>query len=163
MNRKLYPNVPVSDVVAAAFFLSKGVSSSVEYLYTVFDVLAWEDIADVFTCGEYLVKTDMSRALEWYKYGHTMPDGEQVLGVSMDLETGAPIDYYRATPRGVTKTGADGVDVDTAVCGYLCFPEDMKELLREFPFKSDIRAYSINQNRTVVEYVRTWGPLHVPS
>jgi hypothetical protein len=156
MNRKLYPNVPVANAVAAAFLLSKGITGSVEFVRTIFNASTGEDVADMFKCGDYWVKTDTKSVLEWYKEGYTTPDGESIYGVSMDVETGDVVDYYRTRDGIIEKTGALGAVTTSCLCTYTELPQDVQALLVDFPFKGDIILYSEKPYGHIVEYTRTW-------
>lgn len=123
---------------------------------TVHNATTGEDIADMFRSGVYWVKTDTRTVLEWYKEGYTTPEGEEVFGCSLDLDSGEPIDVYRIVSGGIEKTGVDGNVTFTAVRTYDALPESVQELLRDFPFKDSIMVYSEKPYGHIVEYVRTW-------
>lgn len=158
MNRALVPGVPVSKEAAFDFLRSKGVEGSPHYERTVHNATTGEDIADMFRSGGYWVKTDMRTVLEWYREGYTTPEGEDVFGCSLDLESAKPIDVYRVTSRGIEKTAPNGEVTLTVLLHhrYTELPEVVQDLLRDFPFKDSIVLYSEKPYGHIVEYTRTW-------
>lgn len=156
MDRALVPGVPVSKESAVTFLLNKGVSGVTRYERTIFNVDAYEDTADLFICGDYWVKTALKEVLEWYKEGYTTPEGEVVYGVSLDLDTGEPLDVYRVSAAGISKVRPDGGITTTLNIGYELLPPDVQEKLKEFPFKDSIAVYSEKPYGRFIEYKRAW-------
>lgn len=154
MNRALFPGVPVSKQSAMDFLRGKGIYGSVIYSSTVFDVGAYTDIADIFTCGEYLVKTSIETVLEFYMVDHSL--AVDSLGVSLDLITSAPLEMYYMRNGCIEKPRPDGGTTITSPTDFAGLPPDVQLLLAEFPFKDTIKWYSDKPNGRFIEYKRSW-------
>lgn len=156
MNRALVPGVPVSKESAVDFLLGKGISGFTRYERTIFNVGEYVDTADLFICGKYWVKTALKEVLEWYREGYTTPEGEEVYGVSLALDTGEPLDVYRVSAAGVLKTRPDAGVTHTLIATYQTLPLGVQEKLKDFPFKDSIVTYSEKPYGHFIEYKRTW-------
>lgn len=146
---------------AKEFLDSKGIDSShLFYFVTVYNADLDQDIAMAFTSGKYNkynVKVSLltNSVSEWYEVDNMVIDGQNYIGVSKDLETGAVIDKYRIANNVQEKITPDGKVVVTYP--YFVIPENpiFAKMLSEFKYKDYITNWSDKEEEGfIIQYDR---------
>lgn len=148
----MFIDTHISQKAANTFLLSKGVKESALYCRTIFNVDTDSDIADMFKCAEHWVKVSNGAVVEWYTEGYTTPEGEEIFGVSRDLESGDPIDEYRLRRHWIEKRDTTGNTTLTLSCFYYELPYEVQKNLIDFPFKDRVINYSKKPYGDIIEY-----------
>lgn len=145
-------------------------SPQVQYNHSIYNLTTgghWSHTFAYTHDGElFHAKVRNGAVTEWYKSG---PDlevaGEPVAWLAMDLQTGAPIEYYRSRPGDVdstslmekfeTATGQLSTSTVHGVMGDLALPADFESDLaaQQFQRRAYVFGYATKSYGRIVEYV----------
>lgn len=139
-----------------AFLQTKGISDTVYYGYTAYNVTTGQEISHVFSTGKYLIKVGISApydVLEWYENAVNF-NGEKFQWVSRDKQDNSILEVYRETETGVDKFLNDGTTfiVSTVFGDFSTLPVEKQILLADFLYKNDIIMWSDKSYGFIVEY-----------
>ena len=148
-----------NQLVANEFIAIKEGIPSTQYDYSIYNATTKTYTNQVFIAQDatstFLVKVLNGVVTEWYEENGVI-DGVQHAYVSLNLETGEPIEYYDIVGTIMNKYSLDGTFiVSTHLTGYPTIPEDKLALLEDFPYDNSIFAWSDKTYGFIVEYKQT--------
>lgn len=151
----LYPEYEVDKSGAAAFLASKGMPDDVSYILSMYNITTRALLANLFRCGNQLVKVLNGTPIEWYQAGVVLGE-EPYAYVSKDLQTGEVIDKYIIDQRGLVKVTQDpsAEPTITNIGTFASMPPLLQPLVEGFEHYERIRAWSLKPYGLVVEYTR---------
>ena len=147
-----------NQLIANEFIAVKEGIVSTEYDYSIYNATTKEYTNQVFVTKDsnliFLIKVLDESVTEWYQQNGVI-DGVQHSFISLDLETGDPIEYYDIVGNVMSKYSLDGTFIVSTFLGnYSTIPQEKQTLLEGFPYIDNIFAWSDKTYGFIVEYKR---------
>lgn len=159
----LYTTIPTNNYFKASkeyadeFIAIRTGIAETEYSYSVYNATSKEVISHVFRAEEYLIKVAGEAVSEWYKQDGEI-NGIRYSYISLDLDTGTPIEYYNVDGPVMSKYDLSGNQV-VSTHFFAPVPEDKAVLLDDFSHRESIFAWSDKDYGFIVEF---HGPVTKP-
>jgi len=147
-----------NQLVANEFIAIKEGIASTNYDYCIYNATTKTYTNQVFKAQDetsiFLIKVLDGVVTEWYQQDGVI-NGVKHSYISLDINTGNPIEYYEIVGNVMSKYSLDGTFIVSTYFGdYSTIPQDKESLLNGFPYNENIFAWSDKTYGFIVEYKR---------
>lgn len=145
-----------NQLIANEFIAIKEGIASTNYDYSIYNATTKTYTNQVFQAKDensiFLIKVLDGVVTEWYQQDGVI-NGVKHSYISLDINTGNPIEYYDIVGNVMSKYSLDGTFIiATYLSDYFTIPQEKQSLLNDFPYNNNIFAWSDKTYGFIVEY-----------